>query len=230
MDDYFVGSARPAQPPASYPHAQSWPQAPAWPGQPPPAYYPPPAPGMSTGAKVAIGLAIGVGAFIVIGVLAAIAIPVFLDQRAKDVSNRTSVSLPESIGGMARLTDATSLQVERQLRSLPLAGDHLAGMYGDGTTRVAVGVTKRYMSPAEQRGFLAGAERGARDSDGTGATFARTNAGSLGGQMRCGTLAVGVTTCFFADFGVYGTVLVFGAPGDPTDLARTARLAVEHRA
>ena len=38
---------------------------------------------MSTGAKVGIGIAIGISGFLVIAILAAIAIPVFLNQRQK---------------------------------------------------------------------------------------------------------------------------------------------------
>jgi hypothetical protein len=234
MDDYFAGSTRPAQPAAPpqppaapYPHAQTWPQAPAWPGQPAPPFYAPPAPGMSAGAKVAIGIAVAVAGLFVIGILAAVAIPVFLDHRAKDEAARTTVSLPESIGGMARLTDANSAQLEEHLSSAALPGDHLAGVYGNGTMRVAVGVTKKYMSFAEQRGFLAGAQR---EAQGDGVTFADTDAGSLGGTMRCGSYTARVTTCLFVDAGAYGTVLVIDAAQDPIALARTARAAVEHRA
>ena len=237
MDDYFAGSSRPQQPPPA--PSQTWsaatpaPPAPpqAWPPQAQPAGwgYQPAQQGMSTGVKVLIGVAIALGSIVVFGILAAIAIPVFLDQRAKGTAAQTTVSMPPTAAGLTLRTDAASQQLAEQLSVSSLPGNHLVGAYG-GTTRpeALVTITKHYLSAADQNAYLAGAERGAQQSSGSPVQFEDIDAGALGGEVRCSSRAT-VTICFFADAGAYGSAVVLGIPERGTLLVPQLRAAVEHR-
>jgi hypothetical protein len=246
VDDYFAGSSSPQQPPAVPP--QTWsavppPPPPPPPGvgyQPPPQAWPPPAPptawtyqpvqpGMSTGVKVLIGVAIGLGSIIIIGVLAAIAIPVFLNQRTQDLAAHTTVSMPPVAAGLALRTDAASEQLAQRLNVASMPGQHLAGAYG-GTARpeVLVAITKHHMSPGDQRAYLAAAVRGARQVSPTALDFEDVDAGSLGGEVLCSS-APAVTVCFFVDAGAYGSAVVVGTPDRATQLVPQVRAAVERR-
>jgi hypothetical protein len=164
-----------------------------------------------------------------VGIVAAIAVPALLDQRAKAVAARTTVSVPEQLLGMPRLTDPVSAQGERGMEGLPGPGDHVAGVYGTGAVRVLVGVGQYHLTQKDQREFLARAR-----SEATGRDLHLTDveAGALGGTMRCGAAAVAVqlTLCVFVDAGSYGIVVVSGPADDPTGTARAAREAFVHRA
>lgn len=233
MDDYFAGTGRPQHtgsgpaaplPTMAYQPPPGWPVAPhpAWPHQPPP-------PGMSTGIKILLGVAIGFVGLIVIGILAAIAIPVFLNQRAKAVAAHTTVNIPAMAAGLALRTDAASLRMVQPLKDLPLPGEHLAGAYG-GTARpeALVSITRGFMSPTDQRGYLAGSVRSAQRASTDGAQFGSVDPGSLGGAVQCSS-APTTTVCFFVDAGVYGSVVVFGSPDRGLQLMSELRAAVEHR-
>jgi hypothetical protein len=69
------------------------------------AAYAGPAPGRSTTSKVLVAVAIGVGGFLVLGILAAIAIPTFLNQRAKSHSTAAAAQ-PVVVGAKAPATFA----------------------------------------------------------------------------------------------------------------------------
>jgi hypothetical protein len=251
MDDYFGnsvgGSARPSaptwgsQPPpappapsyggsyggstAQLPYAVS---APAYPTYPPPQAFPtayrPAPPGRSTGMKVLLGLAIALGGFVVLSILAAVAIPTFLDQGERGLVAKTTVSIPEAVGGTPRMYGGLATQIEQDLTSLPGPGQHLAGVYGTGAVpSFAVTVAKAHMSASGRRAFMAGAQR-----DG-GVGLVKVDPGALGGEMRCGPATEGSTVCVFVDPAAYGAIAVFGGT-DPAGTARAIRAAVEHRA
>ncbi|MDP9182512.1 MAG: hypothetical protein M3P04_07025, partial [Actinomycetota bacterium] len=188
MDDYFAGSVTrptpPQQPPPlpqqtwvhPLPHRQEPPahKRAGWAPPPAPAGYPPyqvapfvqaPPAGMPTALKVLLGLAIGLGALVVIGILAAIAIPVFLDQRAKAEAAHTTVSVPGQVLGMPHLTDRISAEGERGMEGLPGPGDHVAGVYGTGSVRVLVGVGQYHLTQRDQREFLDSARSEATGRD-----------------------------------------------------------------
>jgi hypothetical protein len=253
MDDYFAGSAGSAPrsgPPSAWPPAPYQP-APYQPASDQPASYPPapfvqtaptyPPPGWnpqfapsggSGGSRALIIVAAVVGTVIVVGILAAIAIPVFLNQRAKAEAARITVSAPATVGGWTRLTDPTSRAIEQQLLAAPGPGTRVAGVYGSGGRKQAFFSAGHVaMSFADRRDFLAGAESGAaRSTELGGAVFIDADPGVLGGRMRCTSLATGnVTVCLFADAGAYGSVTVFGSVNQGVTLARTVREAVEHR-
>jgi hypothetical protein len=169
-----------------------------------------------------------VGSFIVVGILAAIAIPVFLNQRAKSEAAATTVSIPEQAAGLTRLHDARALQLEQQLRNQP--GPPEVGVYGAGTSiRAAVAVTRHSMTSRDVNEFLAGAE-GSFHHQGLGqVAFSDVDPGRLGGTMRCSATASTFSVCVFADHGAYGTVTLFGAMTGHNEVAKAVREAVEHR-
>ena len=238
MDDYFAGSSTPPQ--AHPAPQQPWSAAPPAPAYQPPATWAPqaqPAPwayqpaqqGMSTGVKVLIGVAIGFGGLVILGILAAIAIPVFLNQRTKSLAAHTTVSIPATAAGLALRTDATSEQMAERLNVDSLPGHHLAGAYGGSTRPEAlISVTKRLMSPGDQNDYLAGAVRGAEQASGTAVQFGDLEPGALGGRVTCSS-APTVTVCFFVDAGAYGSAVVLGTPERATQLVPQLRAAVEHR-
>ena len=233
MSDYFA-------PPVPSRDARPAPPTPVWPGQasvtpvPAPAAIPgwPPYTGssMSGGLKVLIGLGIAVGSFVLVGILAAIAIPVFLNQRAKSVAAATTVSIPTQVVGLTRLSDARSLELEQQLKNQP--GQPEAGVYGvQGSVRAAVTVSRHAMSTVDINSFLSGAESNFQNKGLGAVSFADVNAGHLGGVMRCATVTLPhVTVCMFADHGAYGTVILYGPAAGQSGTARSVREAVEHRA
>lgn len=249
MDDYFAGSvtARPGSdgppqqewapapaPPPSAPAPQAWQAQQAWPYPQQPVWqYAPPPQGMSRGLKVLLGLGIGLGALVVLAILAAIAIPVFLDQRAKALAARTTVSLPDRVGAMVRLGTPQAAAIEARLAGIPGPGTHLAGVFGTGgTVQLAVGVTRRASTGADQQAYLRGSERGLDAVAGTTVAFADENPGTLGGSLRCGVMTPpggSATVCFFVDAAAYGSVIVYNGSGDAVAVARQAREAVEHR-
>lgn len=238
MDDYFAGygSQRPAPPepfgvpPYPPPAAPGWHHQPAAPGWNPQWAV---TDGAGSGlARVLLWLAVAVGAIVVLGVLAAVAIPVFLDQRATGEAGRTSVSAPATVAGWSRLTDPASLALEKQLVSVSTPGVHVAGVYGtDGRPHAFFGASHAAMSFRDRRDFLAGAEAGAQRSPETaGAVFSDSDPGRLGGTMRCATLVrTEATVCFFADAGAYGMVTVFAVGEQGQGHVRTLREAVERR-
>jgi hypothetical protein len=184
---------------------------------------------MSGGLKVLIGVGIAVGSFVLLGILAAIAIPVFLNQRAKGEAAATTVTIPAQVVGLSRLTDAQSLRLEQQLKNQP--GQPQVGVYGvQGSVRAAVAVSRHAMTTADINSFLSGAESSFQNK-GVAVSFSDAPTGHFGGVMRCATVAVPhVTVCLFADHGAYGTVSLYGPSAGRSDTALAVREAVEHRA
>lgn len=215
MDDYFAGSRTQASPP---PFSYASPPAQAW--------GPPVVPPTSSGpSRVLLGLLIGLAALVALGVLAAIAVPVFLDQR--DLARSTTVSAPEQVLGLPHLTDATSAAAESRMQLLPGPGDHVGGVYGTGGVRLVVGAARYHLSRSDQEEYLTSA---GREASLQGATLSDVEAGRLGGSMRCGASArLPMTICVFADGGSYGVVVVTGPADDPTGMARSAREAFVRR-
>jgi hypothetical protein len=188
-------------------------------GQP---YAPPPS---STAKPLLIGLLAAFAGLVVVGVLAAVAIPVFLEQR--DLSRRTTVSVPDQVAGLPRATDAVGLAAEARMQALPGPGDHVAGAYGTGSSRVILGVAKYHLSAGEQAAYLRDA---AKESTNEALHLHVVAAGRLGGGMRCGSSAFApLTLCVFADGGSYGVVVVTGPATDAVGTARAAREAFVHR-
>ena len=229
------GGQVPPPPPAPSPYAPSpygpSPHAPSpyGPSPYPLTPYGPPPHGRSTGAKVAIGIAIAVGSFVVLGILAAIAIPVFLNQQAKAVAARTSVSLPDTVGGYAKLPAAAQQSIQSLITQIPAEGHAQAAVYGRGSTAtVVVIVGSHAMNASDQRGYLSAVN----DSEGRNAGVVQTTvpAGPLGGTMQCGTSPEGQRTdCAFVDAGAFGAIDVLGTGPSAQRLVLSIRSQVEHR-
>lgn len=215
MDDYFGRTAAAPVYPAQ-PAPTAWPAAP---GPYPPGGFPPPVWGqpahvapptaMSSGVKVLIGLAVGLAALVVIGILAAIAIPVFLNQRS-------AMTTPPVVLGLPRMTDAASLAEAERFLALPMPGHKVAASYGrDGQPVVVVGGSSHPMRQGEVQDFFQGAERRYTQS----AAFLRfvdVDPGTRGGEMRCAGMTTDrgpATLCLFADRRGYGVITVYGTDG-----------------
>jgi hypothetical protein len=251
VDDYFGGSTPRSAVPAGWapPPPAALPPAPALPyGQAPPyavpagwsapqswngqqSWVPPASGGRSPATTALIAVAAVFGTLVVVGLLVAIAIPVFLNQRGKDVAARTTVAIPPTAAGLPLRTDAAGERLAQPLRDLDIPGTHLAGAYGGAARPEAVvGITKHYMSPADQRGYLRGSVAAARRaSDNESAEFGDIAPGLLGGTVRCSSAST-MTVCFFVDAGAYGSVVVFGTEERAMELVPQLRAAVEHRA
>lgn len=204
--------------------------APAWPGAAPvraqtvaPGWPPYTARPMSGAVLAALIAGTALAVIVVIGILAAIAIPVFLDQRNKAAAAHTSVVIPEQVVGLSRMHDARSQQLEEQLRAQP--GTPEVGIYGvDGSVRAAVAVTRHAMTSSDERNFFAGAEGSSE------VAYAPAATGSLGGTMRCGTAPTRqFSVCLFVDRGAFGSITLFGELVGRTDTSVAIREAVEHR-
>jgi hypothetical protein len=224
VDDYFAGTVQraPATVAPAYPSAPAYPPYPPVPQQQPWPYAAPPSSGPS---GPVIALIAVVATVVVLGVLTAVAIPVFLQQR--DLSRRTTVSVPAEVAGLPRSTDAAGQTAEARLQALPGPGDHVAGAFGAAGTRVVVGAARYHLSSKEQRDYLSSS---VAEATAQGVHLASVAPGRLGGSMRCGTSSVApMTICVFADGGSYGVVVVTGPTADPTGTARAAREAFVHR-
>jgi type II secretory pathway pseudopilin PulG len=183
---------------------------------------------MSTGLKVLVIVGAALGVLVIVGILAAVAIPVFLNQRAKAQAAATTISLPAQMLGLTQLHDARSLQMEQQLRQQP--GQPHVGVYGmQGSLRAAVTISKRAMSPADRRSFLAGAE--SEDVPNAGSlSWSDVGPGRLGGVMQCATATkLPFSICVFADAGAFGTITLFGPYTGRADVALALRESIEHR-
>ena len=122
-----------------------------------------------------IALIVGGVGVVVVLVLAAVAIPVFLHQRAHADLTATSVSLPPAVAGLVEVDD---LAIRQQLAdAAPSMGNcscveqPLITLYQDeaATHQVLVEVGKFTYAPtpAEQRSFADGMWRGIRNTAGT---------------------------------------------------------------
>jgi hypothetical protein len=192
-------------------------------------YGPPPPAGLSTGAKVAIGLAIAAGSFVVICILAAIAIPVFLNQQAKAIAARTSVSLPDTVGGDPRLPESAQVGVRSLAAQIPAEGHAQAAVYGRGTTAtVVVIVGSHALNAKDQSDYLAAVDDS--EAKNAGVVEAKVPAGPLGGTVQCGASPDGRRTdCAFVDAGAFGVIDVLGTGPDAQRRVLSIRSEVEHR-
>jgi hypothetical protein len=227
-------SAFPAPPQYGAPPAATYPPPPGYPagypaGYAAPGFGPPPQAGRSTGAKVAIGIAIAAGSLVVLGILAAIAIPVFLNQHAKAIAARTSVTLPDSVAGYAKLPAAAQQSVQSLVAQMPAEGHAQGAVYGHGVTPdVVVIVGSHVLTASDQRDYLAAVNDSERKA--SGLEEASVPAGPLGGTLQCGSSPDGRRTdCAFVDAGAFGVIDVVGTGATAQQLALAVRSEVEHR-
>jgi hypothetical protein len=239
----------------------SW--LPPEPGPQPPQHFPPPppppppyggwpgtvlpGPGYPPASRTGLhgwGIALivgGVGVLVLL-VLAAVAIPVFLHQRAQAELSATSVSLPPAVAGMTEVDDpATQLQLADAVRSIDSCGctePLLMTLYQDniGTHRVLVATGKfsSAASASDQRSFSvnmwAGIRDGAEEEAATVGPAVETDAGRLGGTMTCAPITADATgrVCVSVDRTSFVMMMEFGPAIDPT-LPVIVRESVVHR-
>jgi hypothetical protein len=213
----------------------------AWPGTvlPGPGYPPASRTGLPGWA---IALIVGGVGVLVLLVLAAVAIPVFLHQRAQAELSATSVSLPPALAGMTEVDDpATQQQMADTVRSIDTCsctGPLLMTLYLDNIGTHSVLVAAGKFSSAEsafvQQSFSANMWTGIRESaaeeGATVGTAVETDAGRLGGTMSCAPITVDATgrVCVSVDSTSFVMTMEFGPTIDPT-LPVIVRESVVHR-
>jgi hypothetical protein len=226
LPDSMPPSAPPSMP-ASMPAPTG---APVYAGpQPPPPYGSgPPRRGRSTGATIAIALGATAAGLVILGILAAIAIPVFVNQRAQSEAEHISIALPAQVAGFPRMTGATDTQVQGLVAQLPNeAGSAQGAAYGVGRATVIVIAGRHLLLEKDRTAFLAEV---AKSESGVGVLQTAVDAGPLGGRMQCGTAADGSRTdCAFADAGSYGVIDVAMTGPSAVALARQVRSEIETR-
>jgi hypothetical protein len=190
----------------------------------------------------AIALIVGGLGVLVVLILAAVAIPVFLHQRAQADLSATSVSLPPALAGMTEVDDpATKQQIADTVGSIDTCsctGPLLMTVYVDniGTHRVVVAAGKfsSAASASVQQSFSANMWVGIRDSAAEeGATVGpvvEADAGRLGGTMSCAPITADATgrVCVSVDRTSFVMMMEFGPTIDPT-LPVIVRESVVHR-
>lgn len=204
--------------------------------EPPAAYSPYPVAqkrGGMPGWAIAL-IALGVG-FIIVAVLAAVAIPVFLDQRERERVASTTITFPEAVEGLPRSTDA---EAQERLQSL-LAGmpsgmrDPQGAIYTDGSAQTIVLMSARFprpAGPADMRDLMAGFDDGLVSNAPPGVTMSEPferEPGRLGGRIRCATMSGAATgqICMAADSASMLSITELSSASDP-DLPRRVREAV----
>lgn len=177
-------------------------------------------------ALIATGMAA-----VVLAIVLAIAIPVFISQRAKSEWQSTRVTLPSSVAGLDRITGSTVDPLIKSMIAPPLEAKDI-GVYGTLGPKVVLVMALKSPSAMteaaqarERAGFLKGSTTG-----GLYLTLTRQkDAGGLGGWFGCAKAQAGITVCLATDEGsLFGAVV---GPGitDPISLSLQAREATVTR-
>jgi hypothetical protein len=184
----------------------------------------PPTSGRSAGAKVLIGLAIGVVGFIVLGILAAIAIPVFLSQRAKTANRNVvlpGILLEQPQLHSTSLDTAMSDAVGQLQTSITGVTETQGAYYGPSDQplfAVVAGRLPTRPTAADENSFFTAI---ATDDHVTGGLHP-TGSGPYGGKMECGqTLVPGeapVTFCASVDSAAVVLIIGFNQSTDQTGI------------
>jgi hypothetical protein len=213
----------------------------------PPAYGPPPfgapgyggypvgaTPGRSTASRVLIGLAIAVLGIIGVGILAAIAIPVFLNQRDKPVP--VTLVLPQTLEGSPQLNSASFQQLESNAESTvfpanTVFSDPQAAVYGNaGAPSFVIMAAKITSRPtaSDRTSYWNAIARSGSDKQ---ITLTKVPPGALGGTTECGLANSDVPfeVCFSLDNSAAVYVIVYTSDlVQGTLLAQKLREDVEH--
>jgi hypothetical protein len=180
----------------------------------------------------AIALIAGGGSLVVFVVLAAVAIPVFLNQREKAAAALYTVDQPTTVEGFTLSHDALAQRMDDDALSdlsPKQAETATALVYADtaGKPRLYVVVDRTGTLPARFADSVRAEERGFQQGTTTTLNFATVDPGTLGGLMQCATTGDS-TICIWADRGTAGVVAAFGLT-DGVTADRQAREAVVHR-
>jgi hypothetical protein len=189
---------------------------------------PPPGRGMP---RWLIGLiATGVAVFL-LAIVAAVAVPVFLDQRLKAEFQATTVKLPAELNGQKRNTGAQARTVARTFAVEGIGVEDVA-VYGPvGPKAVIILALKppAAMSSTRQEVERADIERSFTAQGTTLALHAEPDPGPLGGWIGCGSTAAGLEVCLATSAGSLITVISAAGTGDPVARLRQARAATVTR-
>jgi hypothetical protein len=165
-----------------------------------------------------------------VAILAAIAIPVFLNQRMKAEWSSTTVALPADFNGQPKNTTAAAQAVAQTF----VAGDITiedVGIYGPiGSTAVII-IAVKPSAPTSSDGQdaeRADLERGFQAQGGLRLTK-EADPGSLGGWLGCGTNPQRVEVCLGTTTASLVAVISASGTGDPVALIRQARTATVTR-
>jgi hypothetical protein len=147
-------------------------------------------------------------------------------QRSQEIEN-TRVQLPGSIAGMVKKAGLQG-QLDALLRQVPTPTPPQGAAYAATKAKVALVFAGAFaMSDGDQRDYLTSARESATA---LGYPLSQVDAGSLGGQMWCGSNAAKTKTfCAFVDVAAYGGMVLPGAGPAAQATASTFRSAVEHR-
>ena len=220
----------PQQQPSYYPPPQGYPPQ----SYPPQPYLPPPAPpprNRHTGLKITLG--------VLAGLLVLCAVGGFLAVRPFIGQYPATLTAPDSVAGMQKLTDPTFQQLgdsmTTELKTQTQATSAIGAFYavgGDKTHAVMVaGVTKLILNPGTQM-------HEAISGMSTGGQLAFDNMGdvdpgSMGGTAECGSAKVSdvsMGVCAWADHGALGVIVAYNrTPAQAADLMRQIRPLVQHR-
>jgi hypothetical protein len=198
---------------------------------------PPPQPPYGPPALIATA-----GGVLMVLVLAAVAIPVFLDQRAKADLSATSVTLPPTVAGLPEVDDpAVRQQLAEQRSNLSTCGctePLLLTLYQDqaGTHRIVVmaGKFTHPAGPTTQQSIVDDTWRGIRDGAAGTLTFGTpvdADPGALGGRVTCAPITTGTTgrACVAVDGTSIVTMMEFAPPDTDLALPTVVRESVVHR-
>jgi hypothetical protein len=186
-------------------------------------------------ALIAIGMAV-----VILGILFAIAIPVFLNQRAKAQWQATKVVIPPSVAGLDRITDGSADSLIKGMVG-PTVTARDIGVYGTLGPKVVVVValkSPKAMTEAAQARERAGFLQSAQSARIPFTMPQQQDAGSLGGWFGCtstptaaqpGAASSAVTVCLATDQGSLFAAVIGPGVSDPADVARQARKATVTR-
>jgi hypothetical protein len=226
----------PTNPPSGYQPNRFEPQGYAAPGYQaqgyaPPGYPPPgqaqpyqnfpPTSGRSAGSKVLIGLAIGVVGFVVLAILAAIAIPVFLSQRAKTANRNVvlpGILLEQPQVHNTNLDTAMSNAVANLQNSMTGLTETRGAYYGPADQplfAVVAGRLPNRPTAADENSFFTAIAADDKLTHG----FTPTGSGPYGGKMECGQAIAAeapITFCASVDSAAVVLIIGFSQSSDQT--------------
>lgn len=232
---YAPPPAYPPYPPDSY-QPQGYPPQGYQPQgyQPPTAY--PPTPPVPPPRKRHTALKIILG--VLAGLLVLCGVGGYLVARPIISEYPATLSAPDSVAGLQKLTDPQFQQLSDEmtssLKSDIKASSAIGAFYapnGDKTHAVLVaGAATLILNPGTQ---LKGAFQGLASSDLSVSNIGSVDPGSMGGKAECGqaeSSGIPIGVCAWVDHGAVGMVIAFShTPAETADLMRTIRPQVEHR-
>jgi hypothetical protein len=216
-----------------FPSAQQPPSSPPQPVGVPPGWThsqqgygptPPPRAGLPIWLVALIATAM---ALVILGILAAIAIPVFISQKAKSEWSATTVALPASVAGLDRITGAEADALIKTLVQPPLEAKDI-GAYGTLGPKVVVVMAIKTPAAVTEAGQAQERDNFLKGAASSGFTVTQLNeAGALGGWFGCTPAQAKptVTICLATDQGSLFSAVIGPAVANPAQMAQQAREA-----